>query len=308
MSAVAGGAGIGRRVTGWIGVGLVSIVACLWAWWGGIEGFHEGWYARSLLENIGMTLVQYWLVALVFVGAGLLCSRLPRAGLAACILLGVGAALFFTGARFSVSWLLIVLPFAAVGLLFLFGRPSPPWLAGLLVSAPALAILLVTGIVGIARVSQRVDDADYGVRVVEGSGARLAWAPRGPGWPGRAATYREAADICARLSEDGMTVLDREVRVWRLPSVEEAVRSQALHGRDAGGAWDPVTRRAAYRRTPDKETPLWDPHSPVIYYWTSTMADDGKAYIIVYHGGVFTRGVEARYASLSFRAVKDIPR
>ena len=100
-------------------------------------------------------------------------------------------------------------------------------------------------------------------------------------------------------------MLDEEVNIWRLPTVEEAVVSQMLHGEDAGGIWDAENRKAIYRLTPDKETPLWDPHSKVIYYWTGTASGGDNAYIIVYNGGVFSRRVESLYGYLSFRAVKD---
>jgi hypothetical protein len=80
-----------------------------------------------------------------------------------------------------------------------------------------------------------------------------------------------------------------------------------LHGKYAGGQWDPENEKASYKFTPDKETPLWDPHSKVIYYWTDTIVSEGKAYIIVYNGGVFTRNMDFHPDYLSFRAVKECP-
>ena len=65
---------------------------------------------------------------------------------------------------------------------------------------------------------------------------------------------------------------------------------------------------AQYTKKPDKETPLWDVHSKVIYYWTSNTSenDSKKAYIIVYHGGIFSKIKESSQDYLSFRAVKDM--
>ena len=51
---------------------------------------------------------------------------------------------------------------------------------------------------------------------------------------------------------------------------------------------------------------MWDVHSPIIYYWTSEMADGGHAYIIVYHGGICEKSANSSYASIGFRAVKDV--
>lgn len=79
-----------------------------------------------------------------------------------------------------------------------------------------------------------------------------------------------------------------------------------LHGHNASGIWKQETRKAEYERTPDKETPLWDVHAKVIYYWTSDTdpLDARRAYITVYHGGVFSRRKTEGQAYLSFRAVK----
>jgi hypothetical protein len=96
---------------------------------------------------------------------------------------------------------------------------------------------------------------------------------------------------------------------WRLPTIEEAVGSMMLHGKNAQGCWDAGSEKAQYAFTPDKESSLWDVHSPVIYYWTSdsSPSDEQRAYIIVYHGGVFTKLKHARQPSLSFRAVREVP-
>ena len=90
--------------------------------------------------------------------------------------------------------------------------------------------------------------------------------------------------------------------------MDEAVRSMMIHGENAGGVWNPVEAKAVYVRTPDKESPLWDLHSKVIYYWTADTSsrDDARAYIIVYNGGVFDRVKTESQGSLSFRAVKEV--
>lgn len=87
--------------------------------------------------------------------------------------------------------------------------------------------------------------------------------------------------------------------------MDEAVRSMQLHNVNAGGYWDHAVGKAVYAMTPDKETPLWDPHSQIIYYWTGEEESRERAYIVVYHGGVFSKHKDNPYGYLSFRAVKE---
>jgi hypothetical protein len=283
----------------------VVIVASLWAYWGGIENFHEGWYSKSIWENISMMIVQYWSLALVFIIIGIIGIRFPIASLPLCIVIGIAAAIILSDANFSVVWVMIIIPLTGLGLLFFFGKAKPKRLAYILVASLPIAILLVTSIIGLVRVSQRVDDGNYGQRRIKTGNVCLIWAPRGPGWPDEGISYYEAKEICTYLNEDGTKILYEKVNIWRLPTVEEAVASQMLHGENAGGIWDTRYRKAIYRLTPDKETPLWDPHSKVIYYWTDTIESEGRAYIIVYNGGVYPRSMEIHPDYLSFRAVKE---
>jgi len=294
-----------QLIPGWIAVAIVAIIASFWAYWGGIENFHEGWYSNNIWENIFMMLVQYWSLTLVFIIIGLVGIRFPIASLVLCIIIGIGAAVFLSGASFSVLWLMIIIPLAGLGLLFFFGRAKPRKIAYLLVYALPIIILIITSTFGFIRVSKRIDDGDYGQRRVEAGSVCLIWAPRGPGWPDDGASYDEAKEICARLNKDGTEILDEKVEIWRLPTVEEAVASQMLHGENAGGKWDSEDENVIYIFTPDKETPLWDPRSKVIYYWTDTIESEEKAFIIVYNGGVFSRSMESQYGYLSFRAVKE---
>jgi hypothetical protein len=294
-----------RLILGWIAVGIVVIIASLWAFWGGIENFHEGWYSKSIWENISMMIVQYFSLALVFIIIGIIGIRFPIASLPLCIVIGIAAAVILSGASFSVLWAMIIIPLTGLGLLFFYGRAKPKRLAYILVASLPIAILLITSIIGLVRVSQRVDDGNYGQRRVETESVCLVWAPRGPGWPDDGVSHYEAREICVHLNEDGTEILDEKVNIWRLPTVEEAVASQMLHGKNAGGTWDPRYEGAIYRFTPDKETPLWDPHSKIIYYWTDTIESEERAYIIVYNGGVYSRSMEIHPDYLSFRAVKE---
>ena len=52
--------------------------------------------------------------------------------------------------------------------------------------------------------------------------------------------------------------------VWRMPTVDELVRSLVRRGENAGCAWDGEQKRAACRVAPDKEMPLWATDEPPI--------------------------------------------
>lgn len=296
-----------KKALGWVAVAITVGISGFWAYWGAFENFHEGWYSSSIWENIFMMLFQYLLITIVFVALGLVALKWRRAGLVAHLAAGGLFIWFFSGASFNVAGLLVLIPFVALGLLYFFGDPAPRKWAYRIVLFVPLALILAISIPQGIKVSGRMDDGDFGERTVKGNGVTLTWAPRGPGWPEGGVSWDEARDICAHLSEDGSAVLEEEQGIWRLPTAGEAVRSMMLHGENAGGVWDAGSAAAEYEKTPDKESPLWDVHSNVIYYWTAdtAKADGERALIIVYDGGVYERNKTARQGYLSFRAVKD---
>jgi len=255
-----------------------------------------------------MLLFQYLLFTIVFVTLALIILKWKKLGLLLHIAIAVFSVWFFSGASFSVLGLMIVIPIIAIGLIYYYGELKPKkWAYKLLIFLPLIIILAISIPQGI-KVSQRINDKDFRMRIVEGNGVTLAWAPRGHGWPDKGVSWDEAQQICSYLSEDGTTIMDEEQNIWRLPTVDEAVRSMMIHGENAGGVWNPVEEIAIYERTPDKETPLWDVHSKVIYYWTAdtSIQDERQAYIIVYHGGVYDKRKIDEQSYLSFRAVKEI--
>lgn len=171
----------------------------------------------------------------------------------------------------------IALPLALLGVLFHVGRPEPrrwAWRA-LLVLPPLTA--LVSGAWPGYRAITRFDDGNYNARLVEGAAVRLVWAPEGPGWGTRHASWEEAMHRCAHLTADGRALDSAPVGIWRLPTVDEAVRSMVRRGRNAGGKWDAAKRKASYRVMPEKESPLWQRYSPVIYWWTAPRAPSASA-------------------------------
>ena len=292
-----------RQIVGWIAVGLSITITCVWAFWGIIENFHEGWYYESLLSNLGLMFVQYLSPMLIFLGVTLISISWPRFGGGVHVILALLAAWFFQALTNAATFLLIV-PLIGLGVLHWLGRPQPRKLAVSLALGLPILTLTVFGIEPVLRVSQRIDDGDLRARLVHGNEAALIWAPDGPGWPRAGADWYEAQQVCEYLGEDGLTPAPAPQHIWRLPTVDEAVRSMARHGQNSGGVWDAEITKATYETTPDKESPLWNTHSQVIYWWTATEVDEEHAYIIVYDGKVWTRSKQFGPAYLGFRCVR----
>ena len=292
-----------RQIFGWVAVGLSTAITCVWSFWGIIENFHEGWYYESWLSNVGMMFVQYLSPMLIFMGVTLISLFWPRLGGGLHAIIALFAIWFFQ-AFSNAATFLIILPLIGIGAMYLFGRPQPRKIAASLAVGLPLLTLIISGVEPVLRVSQRVDDGNLQARIVSGNGVNLTWAPDGPGWPGEGGNWHEAQQACQDLSEDGLTIATTPQHIWRLPTVDEAVRSMALHGQNSDGVWDAETAEAAYKTRPDKESPLWNIYSQVIYWWTATEVNEEKAYIIVYDGKVWPRSKQFGPAYLGFRCVK----
>ena len=293
--------GRARRLVGWVVVGCSTLLAGIWAFWGAIENFHEGWYHTSLWLNLGLMLIQYASPMLVFLILTTISLRFPLVGGGLLILVGAGLAAFFSR---GAGVFLIGAPLILLGLGYIYGRPRPLKRAYRIAIGLPLLIYLGFSIEPAIRVAGRYDDGNRGTRLVEGNGVRLIWAPEGPGWPRRGVRWAEAQRACSHLKEDGKTLSDTLQNIWRLPTVEEAVRSLTRSGKNCRGVWDSASGSARYDTTPDKESPLWDPHSAIIYWWTSTERDSATVYRVVYNGGVQALPKTIGMGDLGFRAVK----
>jgi len=202
---------------------------------------------------------------------------------------------------------MLVIPGIVFAFLYWFGRPQPRKIAALVALVPPLAVLLSFGIPDYIRVINRFNDGDFGTRTIANARTTLIWAPKGPGWPDKGTDWDRAIEICRYLSEDGLTLESSPVDIWRLPTIEEVVSSLTRHNENVGGVWNAAVKQATYRVQPEKETPLWDPHSMVIYWWTAESESATQAYMVAYNGGVWPRRKYARMGYLGFRAVKDLP-
>lgn len=292
-----------RNIMGWIAVILSLMLTSVWAGWGIIENFHEGWYSESLLSNMGMMFVQYLSPMLVFMSATIVSIYWPRFGGGLHWFFALLAIWFFQ-AFSNAATFLIIIPLIGMGALYWFGRPQPRKTAVLLACGLPTLTLIILGTPAAFRVSQRIDDENLQTRLVHGNGVTLIWAPDGPGWPREGGNWHKAQRTCLQLGKDGLTLESTPQNVWRLPTVDEAVRSMARHGQNSSGVWNAEAFEATYSIVPDKETPLWNVHSQVIYWWTATEIDNTKAYIIVYDGKVWPRSKDFGPAYLGFRCVK----
>jgi len=292
-----------RQIAGWVAVSLSTVITCFWAFWGIVENFHEGWYFESFPSNIGLMFVQYLSPMVIFMGLTLIAINWPRVGGGLHGLFALLAIWYFR-AFSNAATFLIILPLIGMGALYWFGRPQPRKKANILIVGLPLLTLIVSGVAPAIRVSQRVDDGNLDAQVVRGNGVSLTWAPDGPGWPQAGSDWYEAQHVCSHLNEDGLTLASTPQNIWRLPNIDEAVRSMARHGQNSGGEWDAEQAEASYKTTPDKESPLWNVHSQVIYWWTGTELDEERAYMIVYDGKVWPRSKGFGPAYLGFRCVK----
>ena len=291
-----------RNAVGWTAVAVSTLFASLWAFWGAIETFHEGWYYRDWKLNVALTAAQYLLPLLLLMTPALTGLRWPRAGAMLHFALALSAFLFFRGLPAA---LFITVPLAVLGALYFYGRPEPRNRAVLLVTCLPLLTWILSGAYPAYLAFDRYDDGDYGARTIHGNGVALVWAPEGPGWPETSANWFDAQRNCAHLDSDGRKLLPEPRGEWRLPTAEEAVRSAVRRGANAGGKWDAETRTATYQVQPNKDSPLWKKYSKMIYWWTADAADERTALRIVWNGQVQPAPKKANWGYLGYRCVKN---
>jgi hypothetical protein len=351
------------RTPGYIGLIFCILITCLWAFWGTIEMFHEGWYAP--FEFLFFLVPMFFFILLT-----VMAIAWPRTG--GWFFVGFGIILYVLvnirsynrpGWSISemVSWIPTTLFLSVVGVLFLLDAKARlnyetvylaerNWFTRQFryIMAVALPIILVIGlsIKPAIRVASRIDDGNYGELQIQGNGVTLVWAPEGPGWintvhghswnelalygkppigfegkqygPNYDGTpesieYASAEDfpqynMFRYLSEDGLSLTDTIKDYWRLPTTDELIRSMMLHGENCEGEWDGKIGEQDYKILPDKETPLWNPNQPAIYYWTADSFDSTSAYYVVYNGTVLAVDKTTQMGSRGYRAVRTSKR
>ncbi|MFC2014627.1 hypothetical protein ACFLUP_01395 [Chloroflexota bacterium] len=196
------------------------------------------------------------------------------------------------------------------------GKPTVNWfrrnIPYLLAIGLPLLVTISFSVYWVPILLDRVDDGNRDARLIEGNEVTLVWAPEGPGWnefhyswndiafygvppvgfgekPGykdRDATVEDmnATGFPCYLSEDGLTIMDEPQYIWRMPTVDEIVRSLVRHGENAVCTWDGKSLQADCQVLPDKDAPLWAPDRSSIYYWAADEYDEHKAYFVSYNG------------------------
>ncbi|MBC7194162.1 MAG: hypothetical protein H5U37_00655 [Caldisericia bacterium] len=106
------------------------------------------------------------------------------------------------------------------------------------------------------------------------------------------------------INYEGTELTEEILDYWRLPTIDELTRTMYRKGKCVGVPWNGKTNRQNYEIVPDKETPLWLPDEPVIYYLSSTEANEKEVYAISYNGTVFKINKSTVLGSLGFRAVR----
>jgi hypothetical protein len=290
-------------------LGGCAVIASLaisgfWSYWGGFECFHEGWYYHRLVDNLCLAFFQYWCWPIAFGGLSALGFMKPRIGAGLFVLIGVlvNWLLFRFQNMFGIEF--ILLPCVALAALFCFGRVRKPVLAAWL--AVGFPVLVIAGISIplLIKVSGRLTDIRNEPLVWASGHETLVWAPPGPGWPTAGVSYERALWVCDHLSLDGRSLSDKPRKLWRLPTVQEAIRAMNRHGKPAGCEYSGKQGFQPCTTEPDKEAPLWNPFSQVIYWWTATDDSRGHNLRVTYNGSVLAVQ-KSLTGYTAFRAVRS---
>lgn len=289
-------------IMGWVAVGISTILTCVWTYWGITENFYEGWYYPALLPNM-LLMFNYLMWMLIFLALSLISIRWSRIGGILYGVAGIYAAVLYDLRPAPIVF--FVIPLGILGMLYWFSCiQSRKWAYLLAVGLPVMTLVLA-GTEPVLRVTGRVFDGNLEARLVEGNNVSLIWAPAGLGWPRQGSDWHGAVRTCRHLTSDGKSLAPTAQDVWRLPSVDEVVRSLTRHGENVGGTWNAESGQVSYSVMPDKESPLWDIYSPVIYWWTNTEIDGQRAYMVSFSGLVLARPKTAFPDYYAFRCIKN---
>lgn len=290
-----------KEVISWITLIITLSIISFWSYWGINESFHEGWYHTSLLQNLLLTFVQYLLIPIVIIAISLIAINYKRVGSGLFVVLGIFAMFFFNS---NAGRILIFIPLVLFAIGFYFGKFKNKKIISLLLILIPLLIILIFGVPQLIRVENRFNDNNFGIRTIIGNSINLTWAPQGIGFPLEGTSWQTAKDNCIYLNEEGTKLEDSKINIWRLPSRDEIVRSMTKKNNNVGGSID-SQGEAEYKERPDKETPLWNPHSQVIYYWTNEQKNEKQAYLVAYNGYILDRSKTSGANYHGYRCVKE---
>ncbi|MFN2302351.1 MAG: hypothetical protein ACK2TV_01335 [Anaerolineales bacterium] len=200
-----------------------------------------------------------------------------------------------------------------------------------------MIVVIVVAAVNLPVVLTRVDDGIRTARLIEGNDIALIWAPEGPGWnwkqafggypswnalasygitplglnteklPSKHASQKEMilTGLCAYLDVSGKQLMTEPQNIWRMPTVDEIARSLSLHNENAGCQWNGEFGKLDCQFRPDKETPLWAPDEPPVYYWAAGTYGQDEAYFVSYTGFVNAQPKDWGNPRHGYRCVKE---
>ena len=133
--------------------------------------------------------------------------------------------------------------------------------------------------------------------------------PRPPeGWESGCATQSDFLryNVCLYLNEEGTALLPEPQGIWRMPTMDELVRSLTRKGENAGCVWNGKAGSQRCEVRPLRETPLWDPTANYDgVYLFEEEADASRAYYVYAESTVQAIAKYTRAKSHNYRCVRE---
>ena len=279
-----------KKIIAYTTLTISLLIISFWSYWGINEAFHEGWYHTSLWQNISLTFIQYLSIPIIFLAVSIIAMNYKKIGSGLFLTLGIFVMFFFNS---NAGRFLILIPLLLFAFGFYFGEFKHKKMINISFIVICLLIILSFGIPQLIKVENRFNDYNFETRTIIGNNIQLTWAPQGIGFPLEGTNWQTAKDNCAKLEGD-----------WRLPTREEIVRSMTRNNNSVKGIIN-SEGRPEYEIKPDKETPIWNPYSQIIYYWTSESKDEQRAYLVAYNGYILDRSKTSGANYQGYRCVKN---
>lgn len=277
------------------------LIINFWTYWGINEAFHEGWYHTSLTQNILLTLTQYLSIPIILLTITIIAINYKKIGTTLILATSIFTLFFF---KSNAGRILIFIPLLLFAAGFYFGKFKNKKIIIYSIIISFIIIVSTFGIPQMIRVENRYNDNDFGLKTIYGNEINLTWAPQGEGFPLKGTDWETAKEICSKLNENANHLNDNATNIWRLPTKEEIIKSLTKNNTNAKGHID-NSGITQYQTKPDKETPLWNPNSQIIYYWTSDSANEETAYLVAYNGIILQRNKNSAADYQGYRCVKN---
>ncbi|MCX8095360.1 MAG: hypothetical protein N3D74_04165 [Caldisericia bacterium] len=304
------------------------------------EMFHEGWYKPFewiyfLLPSIITILLSIISILYPKIGGVLI---IIFGGIFSITVLSRIISINTLSLKIIISWIPVTFLFILMGFLFIYESKKKQISKKIKLKRVLylilinLIIIFLFGVPLFIRNINRFNDGYRGERKIKGFEIELIWSGEGVafhfkskgnlswneialygkgeiGFEGKKFIYATKKDfekynMFRYINYEGTELTDKIYDFWRLPTIDELTRSMYRKGKCVGVPWNGKEGKQNYEITPDKETPLWLTNEPVIYYLSSTEANDKEIYTISYNGCVIKRDKSFVIGSLGFRAVR----